>query len=118
MARVLLVEDDLLIQKAVHAKLKRQGFEVTCCNDGKEALEKIQQEGPDIVLTDLMLPYFSGLEVVSAVKKSERPIPVIVFSVMGQEETVEEAFRLGADDYITKPFSLNEVVIRINKQLK
>lgn len=119
MSKVLLIEDDTLIQKTVHLKLKKEGFEVICCLDGKEAMAHLVSPFPDIVLTDLMLPYISGLEIVGAVKAiKERDIPVIVFSSMGHEHVVEEAFQLGADDYITKPFSLSELTIRIKKQLK
>lgn len=118
MGKVLLIEDDILIQKAVASKLKKEGFEMICCNDGKEGLEKLAAELPDLVLTDVMLPYVSGLEIVNAVKSlTEKPIKVIVFSTMGQEKIVQEAFDLGADDYITKPFSLNELSIRVKKQL-
>jgi two-component system response regulator VicR len=119
MAKVLLIEDDALIQKTVELKLKKEAFDVICASDGREGLEKLISEQPDMVLTDLMLPYNSGLEVVSAVKAiKDKAIKVIVFSTMGQESIVEEAFELGADDYITKPFSLNELSIRIKKQLK
>ncbi len=118
MGKVLLIEDDTLIQRAVAAKLKKEGFEMICCNDGKEGLEKLATELPDLVLTDVMLPYVSGLEIVNAVKSlTEKAIKVIVFSTMGQEKIVQEAFDLGADDYITKPFSLNELSIRVKKQL-
>lgn len=119
MASILLIEDDPLIQKTVNFKLKKEGFEVVCCNDGKEGVEKLKEILPDIVLTDLMLPYVSGLEIVTVAKGiKEKDIPVIIFSGMGQEQVVEEAFQLGADDYITKPFSLSELTIRIKKQLK
>jgi DNA-binding response OmpR family regulator len=119
MIKILVAEDDSLIQKTVELKLKKEGFEVICCNDGKEALEKLEALLPDLVLTDMMMPYASGLEVVSKVKSiTEKRIPVIVFSTMGQENIVEEAFELGADDYITKPFSLTELTIRIKRQLK
>lgn len=119
MIKLLLVEDDLLIQKTVEKKFMKEGYEVICCGDGKEAIEQIKAILPDIVLTDMMLPYISGLEVVTAVKTiQEKNIPVIIFSSMGQENIVEEAFQLGADDYITKPFSLVELAIRIKKQLK
>ncbi|MCD6063327.1 MAG: transcriptional regulator [Flavipsychrobacter sp.] len=117
--KVLVAEDDSLIQKTVELKLKKEGFEVICCNDGKEALEKIEEHMPDIVLTDMMMPYASGLEIVAKVKSiTSKKIPVIVFSTMGQENIVEEAFALGADDYVTKPFSLTELTIRIKRQLK
>ncbi len=119
MPKILLIEDDALIQKAVELKFKKEGFEVVCCNDGKVGLEKLTTELPDLVLTDLMLPYISGLEIVTAAKAIEgKDIHVIVLSSMGQEHIVEEAFGLGADDYITKPFSLNELTIRIKIQLK
>ena len=119
MAKVLLIEDDILIQKTVALKLKKDGLDIVCCSDGREGLEKISVEQPDLVLTDVMLPYVSGLEIVRAVKAlPDRQIKVIVFSTMGQESIVEEAFELGADDYITKPFSLNELSIRIKKQLR
>ncbi|HXS38436.1 MAG TPA: response regulator transcription factor [Flavipsychrobacter sp.] len=119
MVKILLVEDNILIQKTVQLKLKKEGFEVICCNDGKDGLEKLSSELPDVVLTDMMLPYVSGLEIVSAVKTiKEKEIKVIVFSTMGQENIIEEAFKLGADDYVTKPFSLTELTIRIRKQLK
>lgn len=119
MAKVLLIEDDALIQRTVASKLKKDGFEIVCCSDGKEGLEKLATELPDLVLTDVMLPYVSGLEIVNAVKRlADKQINVIVFSTMGQESIVKEAFDLGADDYITKPFSLNELSIRVKKQLR
>lgn len=118
MHKVLLIEDDVLIKKTVESKLKKEGFELLSCTDGRDGIEKARTELPDIVLTDIMLPYASGLEVVSAVKAIEsKAIKVIVFSSLGQEQTVNEAFKLGADDYITKPFSLSELSIRIKKQL-
>lgn len=108
-----------MIQKTVELKFRKEGFTVICCDDGKVGLEKLRSELPDIVLTDLMLPYVSGLEIVMAAKAiSEKNIHVIILSSMGQEHIVEEAFELGADDYVTKPFSLSELTIRIKKQLK
>jgi len=119
MIKILLIEDNPLIQKVVEHKFTKEGFQVICANDGKEGMEKLTSELPDLVLTDLMLPYNSGLEIVAAVRAiTEKNIHVIVFSSMGQEGIVEEAFALGADDYITKPFSLTELTIRIKKQLK
>lgn len=119
MEKILLIEDDALIRKTVELKFKKEGFEVICCDNGRDGLEKLASEMPDIVLTDMMLPYVSGLEIVGAVKAiTDKKIPVIVFSSMGQEHIVEEAFTLGADDYVTKPFSLTELTIRIKKQLK
>jgi DNA-binding response OmpR family regulator len=119
MPKILLIEDDKLIQKAVELKFKKEGFEVVCCSDGKEGLSKLTSELPDLVLTDLMLPYISGLEIVTAARAiTDKTMHIIVLSSMGQEHIVEEAFSLGADDYITKPFSLNELTIRIKIQLR
>jgi len=114
--KLLIVEDDALIRKTVELKFKKEGYEVICCADGKEGIEKLKSELPDIVLTDIMLPYHSGLEITKAAKAiSVKSIPVIVFSTMGQETMVEEAFSLGADDYVKKPFSLSELAIRIKR---
>jgi Response regulators consisting of a CheY-like receiver domain and a winged-helix DNA-binding domain len=119
MHTILLIEDDKLIQKTVEIKLKKEGYNIISCNDGKEGVEKLHEILPDLVLTDVMLPYVSGLEIIRAVKAIEsKKIPVIVYSTMGQEHIVEEAFNLGADDYITKPFNPVELAIRIKRQLK
>lgn len=118
MPRILLIEDDALIRKAVEAKLKKTGYEVVACENGRDGMASFHATPPDLVLTDVMLPYISGLEIVASVKSATRPVPVIIFSSMGQEKVVEQAFELGADDYITKPFSLTEVAIRVSKQLK
>ena len=119
MHTILLIEDDALIQRAVESKLKKEGFRIICCSDGKSGIERLLPDMPDVVLTDIMLPYASGLEVVSAVKAiKNKDIRVIVFSTLGQEQNISEAFDLGADDYITKPFSMAELTIRIKKQLK
>ncbi len=119
MIKVLLVEDDMLIQKTVEMKLKKEGFTVHCCGNGKDALECLEEFEPDIVLTDMMMPFVNGLQVLAAAKSIKVNTPkVIVFSTLGQENVVEEAFDLGADDYITKPFSLTELTIRIKKLMR
>lgn len=119
MKTILLIEDNNLLLKTVQLKLSREGFQVVCCSDGNEGLDYLQNNVPDIILTDIMLPYVSGLEIVKAAKQKEGvQIPVVVFSAFGQESMVREAFELGADDYINKPFSLNELSIRVKKQLK
>ena len=112
--KILLVEDNQLILKVIETKLKKEGYDVISCENGKEAIERIKHSLPDLVITDIMLPYNSGLEIVSFVKVGlKKNIPVIVLSGMGQEKTIEEAFKLGADDYMTKPFSLSELSMRI-----
>jgi DNA-binding response OmpR family regulator len=115
---ILVAEDDELILKTIEHRLKKEGHQVIITNDGREALKKIKETLPDVIITDIMMPFFSGLEIVDVVKKiKEKEIPVIVLSAMGQENVVLEAFELGAEDYITKPFSPNELIVRI-KRLK
>ena len=114
--KILLVEDNQLILKVIETKLKKEGYEVISYDNGRDAIEKINYDLPDLVITDIMLPYNSGLEIVSFVKsQSQKNIPVIVLSGLGQEQTIEEAFKLGADDYMTKPFSLSELSMRIKR---
>lgn len=114
--KILIAEDDNLIRKTIEIKLAKDGYDIISCSEGNTAMDSIQEEMPDIVLTDIMLPSVSGLEIVSAVKNiTDKEIKVIVLSTMGQENIVEEAFRLGADDYMTKPFSLSELSIRVKK---
>jgi DNA-binding response OmpR family regulator len=114
--KILVVEDNQLILKVIETKLKKEGYEVINCENGKEAIERITDSLPDLVITDIMLPYNSGLEIVNFVKaKLQKNIPVIVLSGLGQEKTIEEAFKLGADDYMTKPFNLSELLMRIKR---
>jgi DNA-binding response OmpR family regulator len=118
--KILIAEDEPLILQTLELKLKKEGYEVIACVDGLDALQKIDSEQPDLIITDIMMPYMSGLEVVRKVKQdvNAKNIPVIVLSTMGQENIVEEAFELGADDYLKKPFSLSELIIRIKKLSK
>ncbi len=114
--KILVAEDEPMLLKTIELKLKKEGYEVIATSDGREAIAKIKELEPDMVLTDIMMPYASGLEIVSIVKQvGNKRIPVIILSAMEQEKVVMEAFELGADDYITKPFSLNELVIRVKK---
>jgi len=116
--KVLIAEDNAMMLKTIEFKLGQENFEVISCANGKEALEKINLENPDIIVTDLMMPYFSGLDLIGKVKiEMKLPIPIIILSGVGLEKTVLEAFELGADDFITKPFSPNELIVRIKRQL-
>lgn len=113
--KILVAEDEPMLLKTIELKLKKEGYEVITTTDGREAITGIKQYDPDMVITDIMMPYASGLEIVSLIKQSGKKIPVIMLSAMEQEKVVMEAFELGADDYITKPFSLNELVIRVKR---
>lgn len=114
--KILIAEDDPIILRTIVLRLKKDGYEVIGTPDGREALEQIEAGLPDLIITDIMMPFSSGLEIVGKVKqKPERKTPVIILSAMGQENVVLEAFKLGADDYITKPFSPNELSMRVKR---
>lgn len=114
--KILVAEDEPLMLKTIELRLRKDGHELVLAHDGREALQAIETESPDLVISDIMMPFSSGLEIVSRLRtRSERYIPVIILSGMGQEKTVLEAFGLGADDFITKPFSPNELSIRVRK---
>jgi DNA-binding response OmpR family regulator len=116
--KVLICEDDEMVLKMVEFKLQKEGFEVYLANDGKEAIDKIAEIRPDIIITDIMMPYLTGLEIVHQVRKQMNlKTPIIIVSSIGLEKTVLEAFQLGADDFITKPFSPNELSVRVKKLL-
>jgi DNA-binding response OmpR family regulator len=114
--RILIAEDDLLILKTLEFRLKKDGHEVILAHDGREALSKIDELLPDLVITDIMMPFSSGLEIIGVIKeKYQNKIPIIVLSGMGQEDVVLEAFQLGADDFMTKPFSPVELSVRVKR---
>src|SRR4051812_6054051 len=106
--KILIAEDEPVMLKTIELRLKKDGHTVIVTDNGRDALEQMVKQEPDLIITDIMMPYSSGMEIVSRAKQMEKKIPVIVLSSMGQESVVLEAFNLGADDYITKPFSPNE----------
>lgn len=116
--KILIAEDDEMMLRTIEFKLLKDGFEVISCADGKEAMEKIISEEPDIIITDIMMPFLTGLDLINKVKMELKlTIPIIVLSGVGLEKTVLEAFELGADDFISKPFSPNELTVRIKRLL-
>ena len=116
---ILIAEDEALVLKMLSYRLQKEGFTVLTASDGKQALELLKATTPDLVITDLMMPYHSGLEVLEYVKKSlGSRIPVLVLSASGQEQTILKAFSLGADDFALKPFSPNELVSRVRMHLR
>lgn len=117
--KILVAEDEPLMLMAIEAKLKNDGFEVVGTPDGREALKALETFTPDLIITDILMPYTSGLELISIAKSNHhRKVPIIVLSGLGQEDTVMEAFQLGADDFITKPFNPTELTVRVKRLLK
>jgi len=114
--KIILAEDNSTLSLLLKFRLEKEGYKLLLAKDGKEAIEFVENENPDLVLADIMMPYFSGLEVISHMRnKLKKDTPVIIFSSAGQEEMVLKAFSLGASDFMTKPFSPNELVIRVKR---
>lgn len=118
--KILVADDEPIMLKIIELRLKKDGHQVIVTADGREALEQIALQDPDMIITDIMMPFSSGLEIVGTIKQRQhhRQIPIIILSAMGQENVVLEAFNLGADDYITKPFSPNELSMRVKRLAK
>lgn len=112
---ILIAEDDELILKTIEHKLLKEGHEVILTRNGKDAIETLKIKDVDLAITDIMMPFASGIEILSAIKTMGKQIPVIMLSSMGQEEVVLNAFDLGAADFIVKPFSPNELILRIKR---
>lgn len=117
--KILICEDDLMTLKALEHKLKLEGYETITVHDGKQAIELLKaQKDIDLLLTDLHMPQISGLELISHVRNEMKShMPIVMLTRVGLEDTVLHAFELGADDYITKPFSPEELSLRIKRLL-
>ena len=116
--KIVLAEDNSTLSLLLKFRLEKEGYKLLIAVDGKEAIELIEQHDPELILTDIMMPFISGLEVISHVRnKLNKQTPIIVFSAAGQEEMVLKAFNLGANDFMGKPFSPNELVIRVKRLL-
>jgi DNA-binding response OmpR family regulator len=115
--RVLVVEDERTIAEAVAARLRAEGFAVDIAADGPGAVETARRLRPDLVVLDIMLPGFDGLEVCRRIQ-AERPVPVIMLTARDDETDLLVGLAVGADDYLTKPFSLRELAARVHALLR
>lgn len=116
--RILVVDDEHLIRWSLEQNLKKQGYEVVSAGNGEDALRIVREEQPDLVLLDIQLPGISGLEVLEKIKEHDEEILIIMVTAHGALETAVHAMRLGAYDYINKPFNLDEMAIVIRKALE
>ncbi len=114
---VLVVDDEEAIAEAVRARLQSEGFEVVGAGDGPEAIGLCEQVHPDLVVLDLMLPGMDGLEVCRQIQR-DRWVPVLMLTARTEEADKVAGFAVGADDYLTKPFSLRELVVRVRAILR
>lgn len=118
--KVLIVDDEKDIVKLLEYNLKKEGFAAVSAFDGAQALEKAESEHPDLILLDVMLPEVDGLEVCKQLKKdpATRSIPVIMLTARSQETDKVIGLELGADDYVTKPFGVRELLARVKALLR
>ena len=117
--RLLLAEDDELLASLLCYRMEKEGFNVDVVYDGKQVKEQLAKTMPDIIVSDIMMPYFSGIELIDFVRNELRSqVPIIIISSAGNEENVLSAFEMGANDFIAKPVSPSELMVRVNRELQ
>lgn len=116
--KVFYVEDELFLGKIVKESLESRGFEVTMESDGAKAIPVFKQMNPDICVLDIMLPNKDGFEIADEIREMNPQIPIIFLTAKTQTEDVVKGFTIGANDYIRKPFSIEELIVRIQNALK
>lgn len=118
--KILVIDDETLINKFLASRLKREAWDVDTAVDGSEAMNKITRNKYDLILTDLIMPNVAGLELVLHIKKSKlnADVPVIVISSMTSDNVILDVLSLGVQEYIAKPFSMNVVIAKIKQILE
>ncbi len=117
-AKVLYVEDEIFLAKIVSETLQGRGYEVVLESDGGKALEQFSEIKPDVCLLDIMLPNKDGFSIADEIREKDAQVPIIFLSAKSQTSDVVNGFKLGANDYIRKPFSIEELIVRIENVLK
>lgn len=118
MSRVLIVEDEKDLAGLLSLNLEQEGFDVRMVHDGRDALAMVQSWVPDLVILDLMLPGISGFDVLRGIRAHTTDLPVLILSARGEEQDKIRGFRLDADQYVTKPFGLMELLERVHALLR
>jgi two-component system alkaline phosphatase synthesis response regulator PhoP len=115
---ILLVEDEENLQEALKLNLELEGYEVTSSYDGAEALKQFQQEHFDLIILDVMLPELDGISVCETIRLTNTEIPILILSARNTSADRVLGLKKGADDYLTKPFNLEELLLRVNKLIR
>lgn len=118
MSKVLIIEDDKIISDGLKQALEDEGYEVKCAYDGENGLFMIRTESPELVILDIMMPNMNGFEVTTEVRRQGDSVPIIVLSARTESLDKIRGLDLGADDYVTKPFDLDELMARVRRFLK
>ena len=116
-ARILMIDDESHIRRSLYINLERRGYAVEAAETGEEALASFSNRRPDVLIVDLVLPGINGVEVTKRIRQSSA-VPIIVLSALGEERRKVEALEAGADDYMTKPFGMEELLARIRSLLR
>ncbi len=118
--KILTVDDEKHIVRLIQVNLERHGYEVVTAHDGREALEKVESERPDLVILDVMMPYMDGFEVLQNMKRNPgtRDIPVIMLTAKAQDADVFKGWQSGVDCYLTKPFNPMELISFVQRIFK
>ena len=117
-ASILLVEDEENLQEALKLNLEMEGFEVSCAGDGAEALKKVEQEYFDLIILDVMLPELDGISVCESIRLQRSEVPILMLSAKNSGADRVLGLKKGADDYMTKPFNLEELLLRVQKLIE
>lgn len=116
--KVLYVEDEVFLAKIVSETLERRGFDVVMESDGGQAIQRFHESNPDVCVLDIMLPNKDGFDIADEIRELNSEVPIIFLSAKSAAEDVVNGFKLGANDYIRKPFSMEELIVRIEHVLK
>jgi DNA-binding response OmpR family regulator len=116
--RILVIEDDFAIRNSVEFALRRDGYDVKALDSGKAAIDAVRNFNPDLILLDIMLPGKSGHEICEELRKVDQSVAIIMVSALGEAHDRIAGLRLGADDYVSKPFSLDELLERVRANLR
>ncbi len=118
MAKILIAEDDEGLRKGLEEMMREEGYDVVAVENGKLALEKLKEEDFDVILTDLVMPEISGMDLLTEVKRIKPEVKVIIITAFATIDSAVEAIKKGASDYIEKPFKINEVQNTVRKVLE
>ena len=118
MAKILLIEDETLLGKIVKESLEVRGFDMHLATDGHEGLMMYRQLNPDLIVMDIMMPEMDGISLAKEIRRNDKHIPIIFLTAKSQTTDVVKGFESGGNDYLKKPFSMDELIVRIKELLK
>ncbi|MGB0838763.1 MAG: response regulator transcription factor [Chitinophagales bacterium] len=113
--KIIVVDDDVIMLQAIKTMLSKQGYQVFATTDAQDALDTIEEEDFDLIISDIMMPYMSGIELLHSIKAIRKNLPIIIISALDQQEVIMTAFQEGAEDFVKKPINLNELLLRVKR---